>query len=262
MNVLESFSLKGKTALLTGGAGKYGRQIMTALAEAGAETYIASRNLEALDEVASHERAYGHSVTALQLDLGDEKSIFALHQEIMRRSGKIDVLINNAVTRSATNGWNNPLEEFDLSLHVNASALFTITRIFAEEMKKSQSGSIINIGSMMGMVGVEMGNYGNTGMNANPSPIYFYEKGGMINFTRWAASILGSANIRVNCVSPGGLFTPDLPSQFVKNYSDRTQLGRMANDTDLKGIIVFLASDASKYITGTNIPADGGYTAK
>ncbi|MDD4181496.1 MAG: SDR family NAD(P)-dependent oxidoreductase, partial [Victivallaceae bacterium] len=162
MNVLESFSLKGKTALLTGGAGKYGRQIMTALAEAGAETYIASRNLEALEEVASHERAKGHSVTALQLDLGDEKSIFTLQQEIMKRSGKIDVLINNAVTRSATNGWNNPLEEFGLSLHVNASALFTITRIFAEEMKKRQSGSIINIGSMMGMVGVEMGNYENT----------------------------------------------------------------------------------------------------
>jgi NAD(P)-dependent dehydrogenase (short-subunit alcohol dehydrogenase family) len=180
----------------------------------------------------------------------------------MRRSGRIDVLINNAVIRSAMNGWNNPLEAFDRSLHINASALFTITRLFAEEMKKQQSGSIINIGSMMGMVGIEMGNYAGTDMNPNPSPIYFYEKGGMINFTRWAASVLGPDKIRVNCVSPGGFYEPTHPEQFVKNYSARTQLGRMANDTDLKGIIVFLASDASMYLTGANIPVDGGYTAK
>jgi NAD(P)-dependent dehydrogenase (short-subunit alcohol dehydrogenase family) len=262
MDVLASFSLKGKVALLTGGAGKYGRQLVAALAEAGAETYIASRNLEALEKVAAEERARGYDVTALQLDLEDEKSIIALHSELMRRSGRIDVLINNAVIRSAMNGWNNPMEAFDRSLHINASALFTITRLFAEEMKKQQSGSIINIGSMMGMVGIEMGNYAGTDMNPNPSPIYFYEKGGMINFTRWAASVLGPDKIRVNCVSPGGFYEPTHPEQFVKNYSARTQLGRMANDTDLKGIIVFLASDASMYLTGANIPVDGGYTAK
>ena len=262
MNVLASFSLKGKVALLTGGAGKYGRQIVAALAEAGADTYIASRNLEALEKVAAEERTRGYNVTALQLDLEDEKSIFALHEELMRRCGRIDVLVNNAVIRSAMNGWDYPLEAFDRSLHINASALFMITRLFAGEMKKQQSGSIINIGSMMGMVGIEMANYEGTDMNPNPSPIYFYEKGGMINFTRWAASILGHHNVRVNCVSPGGLQEAAQPEQFVKNYSARTQLGRMANDTDLKGIIVFLASDASAYLTGTNIPVDGGYTAK
>ncbi len=262
MNVLASFSLKGKVALLTGGAGKYGRQIVAALAEAGAETYIASRNLEALEKVAAEERARGYSVTALHLDLEDEKSISALHEELMRRCGRIDVLINNAVIRSAMNGWDYPLAEFDRSLHINASALFMITRLFAEEMKKQRNGSIINIGSMMGIVGIEMANYEGTDMHPNPSPIYFYEKGGMINFTRWAASILGPDNIRVNCVSPGGFQESTHPAQFVKNYSARTQLGRMANDTDLKGIIVFLASDASVYLTGTNIPVDGGYTAK
>jgi NAD(P)-dependent dehydrogenase (short-subunit alcohol dehydrogenase family) len=262
MNVIESFSLKGKVALLTGGAGLYGRQIVAALAEAGAETYIASRNLEALEKVASEERARGYKVIALKLDLEDEKSIFNLRDEIMKRSGRIDALINNAVTRSALNGWDNPMEAFDRSLHVNASALFTITRLFADEMKKQKSGAIINIGSMMGMAGIEMANYEGTDMTPNPSPIYHYEKGGMINFTRWAASILGKDNIRVNCVSPGGFWVPSHPERFVKNYSARTQMGRMANDTDLKGIIVFLASDASLYLTGANIPVDGGYTAK
>lgn len=262
MKVLDTFSLKNKVALLTGGAGFYGRQLVAALAEAGAKLYIASRGLEALEKVASEERRKGFDATALKLDLGDDKSLEEIHDRIISENGRIDILVNNAVTRCACSGWNKPLEYYDKSLHVNASALFKISHLFAEDMKKQRSGSIINIGSMMGMVGVEMANYAGTEMGENPSPIYAYEKGGMINFTRWAASILGAYNIRVNCVSPGGLKTPDQPEAFVRQYSARTQLGRMANETDLKGIIVFLASDASAYITGTNIPVDGGYTAK
>jgi len=262
MNVLESFSLKGKVALLTGGAGLYGRQIVATLAEAGAKVYIASRGIEALEKVAAEEQARGFDVTALQFNLGSDESIEALHAKIMSENNSFDILINNAVTRCACAGWDKDMEYYDESLHINASALFKITHIFAEEMKKQRNGSIINIGSMMGMVGIEMGNYDGTDMHPDPSPIYFYEKGGMINFTRWAASVLGSYNIRVNCISPGGLQTPDQPKEFVKNYSARTQLGRMANSTDLKGIITFLGSSASAYITGTNIPVDGGYTAK
>ena len=262
MNVLDTFSLKGKVALVTGGAGEYGRQIVEALAEAGAETYTAARGIEALEKVAAKEREAGYDVIAMKLDLASEESIKQLHGDIIERSGQVDILVNNAVTRCACDGWDNPMELFDESLHVNASALFKITELFAEDMKKKQSGSVINVGSMMGMVGLELDNYKGTDMQPNPSPIYFYEKGGMINFTRWAASILGKYNIRVNCISPGGFQTDELPEKFVENYSKRTQLGRMANSTDLKGIIAFLGSDASAYITGTNIPVDGGYTAK
>ena len=261
MGVLDTFSLNGKVALVTGGAGLYGRQIVSALAEAGATTFLASRNLEALEVVAAEERAAGHDVTALQLDLSSDASIEALHKTIIERRGRCDVLINNAVTRSAMAGWEHDLDEYDKSLRVNASALFKITSLFGKSMAGHQSGSIINIGSMMGMVGLEMGNYTGTDMMPNPSPIYHFEKGGMINFTRWAASILGKDNVRVNCLSPGGFFN-NQPERFVQNYSDRTQLGRMANSTDMMGAIVFLASDASAYITGTNIPVDGGYTAK
>ncbi|MCB1089878.1 MAG: SDR family oxidoreductase, partial [Verrucomicrobiae bacterium] len=151
--------------------------------------------------------------------------------------------------------------DFDASLRVNASALFKITELFGTTMRANKAGSVINIGSMMGVVGLELGNYVGTDMMPNPSPIYHYEKGGMISFTRWAASILGVDGVRVNCLSPGGFFNGQ-PAPFVKNYSDRTQLGRMANSTDMKGAIIFLASDASLYITGTNLPVDGGYTAK
>ncbi len=262
MNVLDMFSLQGKVALVTGGAGEYGRQIVEALAEAGAVTYIASRSVDALEKLAAKERDAGYDVTAMKLDLASEKSIRMLHDNIIDRSGCMDILVNNAVTRCACQGWNNTMKIFDESLHINASALFKITQLFAENMKEKHSGSIINIGSMMGMVGIEMDNYKGTDMQPNPSPIYFYEKGGMINFTRWAASVLGPYNIRVNCISPGGFQNPTLPPSFVQNYSSRTQLGRMANSTDLKGIITFLGSEASAYITGTNIPVDGGYTAK
>lgn len=261
MQVLDSFSLKGKVALVTGGAGLYGRQIVAALAEAGAQTFIAARDIAKLEVVAAEERARGFDVTALQLDLSSDASIEALHSEVIARAGRCDVLVNNAVTRSALNGWAHELDDFDRSLRVNASALFKITELFGRNMRANKAGSVINIGSMMGMVGVEMANYEGTDMTPNPSPIYHYEKGGMVNFTRWAASILGADKVRVNCLSPGGFFN-NQPAPFVKAYSARTQLGRMANDTDLKGVIVFLASDASVYITGTNIPIDGGYTAK
>jgi NAD(P)-dependent dehydrogenase (short-subunit alcohol dehydrogenase family) len=261
MNVLESFSLKGKVALLTGGAGLYGRQLAEALAEAGAVTYIASRNVAELEKVAAALRERGGDVTALPLDLEDEASIRALVGEIARRSGRLDVLVNNAVTRCACSGWDLPMEAFDKSLRVNASALFCLTRLASEEMKKRKAGSIINIGSYMGLRGPDPLNYVGTEMMKTPSPIYFFEKGGMANFTRFAASVLGPHGIRVNAVHPGGFFN-NQPEAFVRNYSANTMLGRLANDSDLKGVVVFLASDASCYLTGTNIPVDGGYTAK
>ena len=263
MNVLDMLKLNGKTAIVTGGAGRYGKQIVAGLAEAGATVFVASRNLENCENCAAKFRADGFDVRALPLDLGKKESIDALIAEILKQTGRIDILVNNAVTRSASSGWVQDLENYDASLHINASSMFYITGAVAEVMKKQHSGSVINIGSFMGLVGLETANYAGTNMyNGNPSPIYFYEKGGMVNFTRWAASILGSDNIRVNAIHPGGLQEDHLPPEFVKNYSARTTLGRLASQEDLKGIIVFLASDASSYITGTNIPVDGGYTAK
>jgi NAD(P)-dependent dehydrogenase (short-subunit alcohol dehydrogenase family) len=260
VNVLDSFSLKGKVALVTGGAGLYGRQLVAAVAESGAETYVASRNLAALERLAAEHRAKGENVIALQYDQGDEASVLALRDEIVKRSGRLDVLVNNSVSRPMKEGWDDQVSLFDESMHVNATGLFAITRAFGEVMKGQGSGSIINIGSMMGMVGIENSNYRGTDMHGF-YPDYFFHKGGVINFTRFCASYFGRYNVRVNCVSPGGYFN-NQPEAFVRQYSERTQLGRMANDTDLKGVIVFLASDASLYITGANIPVDGGYTAK
>ncbi|NMA42549.1 MAG: SDR family oxidoreductase [Oligosphaeraceae bacterium] len=262
MNVMQSFSLENKSALVTGGAGRYGKQISEALAEAGALVYIASRDLARCEEFAAELRGRGLQAKALQLDLASEESMQQVMKEIEDDSGGLDILVNNAVIRCALNGWDQTLEAFDRSLHVNASALFYLTNLAAKQMRQRGGGSIINIGSMMGLVGIETDNYQGTDMNPNPSPIYFYEKGGMVNFTRFAASCFGKHNIRVNCIHPGGLQEDTLPAAFVANYSRRTQLGRLGNQNDLKGIVVLLASQASSYITGTNIPVDGGYTAK
>ncbi|MBP5671606.1 MAG: SDR family oxidoreductase [Victivallales bacterium] len=263
MNVIDSFRRDGRTAIVTGGAGRYGKQISEALAEAGAEVFIAARHVDASQAFADTLVTRGLKAHAIHLDLESTESIDKMVADIMAQTGRIDILINNAVTRCGCGGgWKKPLDSYDESLHVNASALFYITAAVSEVMKTAGKGSIVNIGSFMGLVGPEFANYAGTTMGGNPNPIYFYEKGGMVNFTRWAASVLGKDGIRVNAIHPGGLMENTLPERFVKQYSERTQLGHLAGQEDLKGIIVFLASDASGYITGTNIPVDGGYTAK
>lgn len=261
MSIDTLFSLKGKVALLTGGAGGYGLQCVKALAEAGARTFIASRNREALEIVAQSYRDQGYDVTALQFDQGDESSILKLRDTILTYTDHVDILVNNAVARVMKKGWDDTAEAFDESMHINATGLFVLTRAVGEIMIKHQRGSIINIGSMMGMVGVEPHNYDGTSMHGW-APDYFFHKGGMINFTRFCASYYGRYNIRVNCISPGGLQSESHPEKFIENYSERTQLGRIGQAQDLLGSIVFFASDASEYITGTNLPVDGGYTAK
>lgn len=259
MNILEAFSLNGKVALVTGGAGLYGKQIVQALAEAGARTYIASRNLDALEKLAAEHRARGHDVRALRFDQTEEKSIFAIRDAIVSESGKLHILVNNAVARPVKKGYFDDAAAIDESMRVNGTGLILVTRALGEVM--ADGGAIINIGSMMGLVGLEPLNYRGTDMNGW-APDYFFHKGGMANLTRFLASYYGRRGIRCNCVHPGGLRSPSHPEAFVKNYSERTCLGRLANDTDLMGIIVFLASDASLYVTGANIPVDGGYTAK
>jgi NAD(P)-dependent dehydrogenase (short-subunit alcohol dehydrogenase family) len=258
MSVLDTFNLKGKVALLTGGAGLYGRQIAEALAEAGATTIMASRNIEALEAQAKAFRARGLDIFARQLDQSDETSITNLVSSAINEFKGVDILVNNAVLRPMKN-WEDPAESFGRSMEVNATGIFMMTRAFGDHMAERRCGSIINVGSIQGMVGPDLTLYDDL-YNSVP-PDYYFHKGGMINFTRYAASHYGAKNVRVNIISPGG-FNPELPESFVKRYSARTFLGRMANERDLKGVVVFLASEASSYITGANIAVDGGYTAK
>ncbi|MDB6170598.1 MAG: NAD(P)-dependent dehydrogenase, short-chain alcohol dehydrogenase family [Verrucomicrobia bacterium] len=251
------FSLSGKIILLTGGAGLYGRGLAARLAEAGATLILAARNLAALEKVAAEESALGRVVHARPLDQAEESSILRLRDGVMKEFGHVDGLVNNAVSRPMKSA-DAPLSDWAASMQTNATGLFAITRAFGEAMAAHGGGSIVNIGSIQGMVGPDYALY--EGLNMHAIPDYFFHKAGMVNLTRFFAAHYGPRGVRVNCLSPGGFFAGQHPT-FVERYARATFLRRMADEHDLGGPVVFLLSEASRYVTGVNLPVDGGYTA-
>ena len=261
MHVMEMLSLKGKVALVTGGSGRYGRPMVEALAEAGAIVITASRTLEKNEEYAAELREKGLQVYADCYDQGDEASILALRDRLVAAYGKVDILVNNSVTR-CTGGYYKSAEVLNQSFAGNATGLIIITRVFGDHMAQRGSGSIINIGSYMGELGCNETLYeGCPHISSIGGVDYFFHKGGMHNLTRFMASRYGPKGVRCNCLSLGGLFN-NQPEPFLEAYAKATFLGRMAGPDDVKGIVVYLASDASAYMTGAVLPVDGGYSAK
>ena len=258
-SVLKTFSLENKIAVVTGGAGLYGRQIVQALAEAGASVLIASRNGAQIEEFAAELCSSGLAVHSHTCDLTKEDEILGLRDFVTGRFGKLDILFNNAVARAGRGFFEMSGEEWEASMRVNSTGLFLACRHLSEPMRRQRSGSIVNIGSIYGMVGPDLSIYEGTNLQ-NPAN-YSFSKGGMINFTRYLAALLGPDGVRVNCISPGGLSTPEMPERFRAQYAKRTLLGRMAGPDDIKGAAVFLASQASAYVTGINLPVDAGWTA-
>ena len=256
MSALDRFSLKGKVIVLTGGAGLYGRGLTHDLASAEAELVIASRNVDALEQVAAEERALGGSVTAMMLDQADQASVTALRDSVLAKFGRIDGLVNNAVARPMKGP--DDLAGWVESMRVNATGLYLATHVLGKAM--NTGGSIVNIGSIQGMVGPSFELYAGTSMG-EPCPDYFFHKGGMENLTRYYASSLGRQGVRVNCLSPGGFYSGQ-PEPFLTRYNEHTMLNRMADPEDLGGCVIFLLSEASRYVSGANLPVDGGYTAK
>lgn len=255
-DIYERFSLRGKTALIVGGHGLYGDALVKGFAQAGVKTYIAARDIDALNKL----KQSGFNIVPMCLDLSSKQSVDVLAHKLCTREASIDILINNAVARTM-HSYDDTWESFAQSMEINATGIFYLTRHIGDQMKTQGHGSIVNIGSMQGMVGPDASLY--EGLNMTGFiPDYFFHKSGMINLTRFMASYYGPYNVRCNCICPGGVFTNNLPTEFVQRYNQRTMLGRMAEPNDIVGLAMFLASDASQYITGTNIPVDGGYTAK
>jgi NAD(P)-dependent dehydrogenase (short-subunit alcohol dehydrogenase family) len=260
MNVKQLFDLTGKVILVTGGAGNYGKCIAEGLAEAGATVIIASRNIENGDAVAADFRKAGLDVHALQVDQGDHESVLALNKNILLQFKKLDGFVNNAVSRPMR-GYYAPIEKFAESMQVNATGMMDILREMGDLIAmNSDGGSIINISSMMGMFGPDYSNYDGTDMGKDLPPDYFFHNAGLINLTRYMAQQFAGKNIRVNCISPGGLFN-NQPERFLENYCKKVPLKRMANNDDIKGLVVLLASKAGEYINGENILMDGGLNA-
>jgi len=258
MGIIDRFCIKDRVAVVSGGAGQYGRFIVEGLAEAGAIVYVVSRNIDRCENLSAELKEKNYNVFSGYLDMGETNSIVALYEKILMEQGKVDILVNNAVLRPMKH-YDDPIENFDLSMKINATGIMNTTRIFVENMIQRKTGTIINISSMMGVIGPDFTLYEGTDMDAPPD--YFFHRGGLISLTRYLAARYGQYNIRVNCISPGGLYS-NQPQVFVERYKKRTFLGRMADGEDIKGPVVFLASDASSYITGENILMDGGYTQK
>ncbi len=256
---LDLFRLDGKVALVTGGAGIVGKHISSGLAQAGATVVIASRDLAHSQSYAQALLSQGLSIEAETCDFSIEESIRQLRERLDLRYGRLDILINNAVARAGKDLDQVTAFDWEATMRLNSTGLFLTCKIFAELMRAQGSGSIVNISSIYGMVGPDFSIYQETPIHN--SAAYSFAKGGMINFTRYLASYLAPFGIRVNCLSPGGFQTEETPARFVENYSRRTLLGRMATGEDIQGAAIFLASDASRYITGQNIAVDGGWTA-
>ena len=259
MNVLDLFNLKNKIVLVTGGAGNYGRSITEGLGEAGATVIIASRNLESIEKVAADFRSKGFDVQGMQVDQADTASVLALKNSIQNKFGKLDVFINNAVSRPMK-GYNAPIEQFDESMRVNATGMMFILREMTSLIINSGGGSVINISSMMGMYAPMYSNYDGIPGMGDIAPDYCFHNAGLIMLTRFMAKTHVGKNIRFNCISPGGLFN-NQPEKFVENYCKNVPVGRMANNDDIKGLIVLLSSEAGAYINGENILIDGGLNA-
>lgn len=265
--VWELFDLTGQVAIVTGAAGHLGSQIARGLAEAGAHIVVASRNEERCKDTARQlTLSFPKSpAMGLQLDATISESWQKTVQEVNSAFGRIDILVNNAYSGALRRFEEMTLDEFESALRGAVSSVFLGSQAVAPAMKARRKGVIINISSIYGMVSPDHRIYGRTGFN-NPCN-YGAAKAGIVQLTRWLATYLAPDGIRVNSISPGGFYNealrevPDYENVFVKNYCQKTPLGRMGSETDLKGAAVFLASSASEYITGHNLVVDGGWTA-
>jgi NAD(P)-dependent dehydrogenase (short-subunit alcohol dehydrogenase family) len=262
---MKMFRLDGKVALVTGGAGMFGKPISLSLAEAGATVIIASRVEEKCKEYAEELKKKNLKADGFFYDQGNDSSIDNLIDNVVKKHKRIDVLVNNTVTWEGGKKNIDDISKSDLekSQLVNYTGLILLTQGVIKVMLKNNGGNIINISSIQGAVGPNFGVYEKTDMSSGVT--YTFEKWGMVGLTKWIANYYGTQNIRANCISPGGygpgIREANLKEEFVSNYKRLTPMGRFVEHDDIKGPVVFLASEASSYITGHNLLLDGGWTS-
>lgn len=269
---MKTFSLEGKVAVVTGALGLIGKNHCRALAMAGANVVVTDINQEACQTFAAELSKDHPEAIGVGADITNQESIKSLRDTVLKKFGKMDVLVNNAAINDMFESptaaaelskfENYPLELWQKSLDVNVTGTFLCSQILGAEMARQQSGSIINVASTYGIVAPDQSLYKKPDGSQSfyKSAAYPATKGAVISFTRFLAAYWGNKGVRVNTLSPGGVENSQ-DEYFVNNYSQRTPLGRMALPTDYQGAIVFLASDASAYMTGANLVVDGGWTA-
>jgi len=264
--MLESFSIKDKVIIITGALGLLGTTYTEGFSSQGAHTVIVDLNAKLCEQRAKEiAQKYGAEPLGIGCDITNKREVERMVQKLISKYDRADVLINNAATQ--TERFFEPFEEYpvedwDKVMSVNVTGMALCCQAVAREMERKKSGSIINIASIYGVVAPDQRLYQGAiygGRQINTPAVYSASKGAVISLTRYLASYLAQYGIRVNAVTPGGVYSGQ-NEVFVRKYSEKCPLGRMAEPEEVFNAVYFLASDASSYITGHNLIVDGGWT--
>jgi NAD(P)-dependent dehydrogenase (short-subunit alcohol dehydrogenase family) len=286
------FDLHDRTAVVTGGAGLLGEPFCHTLAQAGANVVVADKNGDAARRIAGSLIKQGYPALAIDTDVTDPQSVHSMVSTTLDSFGHLDILINSAAldpkfdhrisTQASFSNLSSqpekvhppggpelvsgafesfPLEAWNEALAVNLTGVFLTSQAAVQPMLAQGGGVIVNLCSIYGLVGPDQQIYQRNGMQPQYKPVYYsVTKAGILGFTRYLAAYYAGKAIRVNALTPGGVFNQH-DDEFLQAYSARTILGRMAQKDEMNGALLFLVSDASSYMTGANLVVDGGWTA-
>ena len=267
MPATDKFDLQGKVALVTGGAGILGRGFVKGLAEAGAQVAIVDMQADAVDALA---REIGAQAAGFVCDVANPESVEQCVADVLARFGGIDILHNNAATKTAdARRFFTPFEDYPLDvwrevMSVNIDGMFLMAKTVGRDMvRRGKGGSVIQTASIYGLVGPDPRIYEGSdylGGAINTPAVYAASKAAVVGLTKWLATHWGPAGIRVNCLVPGGVSSGQ-NSVFSDKYAERVPLGRMARADEIVPALLYLASDASSYVTGHVLAVDGGWTS-
>ncbi|MBL8100381.1 MAG: SDR family oxidoreductase [Anaerolineales bacterium] len=273
MTIFEKFSLKDKVAVVTGGVGLIGAEFCKTLSEAGASVAVVDLNASLIQATVDTLTKNGYNALGIATDITKPESVNAMVEKVTSTFGRLDVLVNSAALDPKFDATalekgiapgafeDYPLADWNAAMNVNLTGMFLVTQACAKQMVKNKKGSIINICSTYGLNGPDQRIYIKDGKRVAYKPVYYtVTKAGVMGFTKYLAAYYAETEIRVNALTPGGVFN-NHEEYFVKNYSAKTILGRMAKKDEMNGALLFLASDASSYMTGNNLIVDGGWTA-
>jgi len=272
--IFEKFSLAGRVAIVTGGPGLLGKEFCKTLAEAGAAVVVADINGAGADAEAETLTQAGYQALGLQVDVTSPESVQGMVNRALKVYGRLDILVNSAAldpkfdpqalaarTTPLGSFEDYPVDSWRQALDVNLTGMFLCCQAAVRPMLTQGKGVLINICSMYGLVGPDQRLYQRDGKQTSYKPVYYsVTKAGVLGMTNYLATYYAGKNIRANALTPGGVFNGH-DEIFLKAYSARAVMGRMANKDEMNGALLFLASDASSYMTGANLVVDGGWTA-
>ncbi len=277
-NIMRKFDLTGRVAIVTGGPGLLGKEFCRTLAEAGASVVIADIDADGVSTLAATLIQSGYHCLGVATDVTQPESVQNLVDETLATFGRVDILVNSAaldpkfdpqaLAEMAKQGSisgafeDYPLEAWKAALEVNLTGMFLCCQAAVKPMlAQGKKGSIINICSTYGLVGPDQRIYQRNGKQTSFKPVYYsVTKAGVLGLTHYLSAYYAGTDIRVNALTPGGVFN-NHEEVFLEAYTARTVMGRMANKDEMNGALLYLASDASSYMTGSNLVVDGGWTA-